>query len=111
MWWALYRGLRVHLGEWRYRAKQAAKMRWMRRHRWPDVCENCKRRVPWKERTIDHIIPQSVCFELDLPGLLFDDRNFQMLCSSCNSEKGHDIESLPEAIKKELERRRALIKS
>jgi len=95
--------------EWK-RAKKA----WLRKNGFPNRCSVCKRKLvqypPWQRRyranrrTIDHIIPKVLLFELELTELLFDLDNFAIMCDPCNVIKGDaklDIHSLsPELLKK-----------
>lgn len=53
---------------------------WMRNHKYPSSCSNCKVKLRRNEkrdnfRTLDHIIPKQIIYALDLPELLFDDEN------------------------------------
>ena len=57
--------------------------------------------------TLDHIIPRLFIYELELPGLITDPRNFRMLCSKCNEERGHDIRDLPQVLQEKI---RSLLK-
>ena len=47
-----------------------------------EKCQNCDKRMPWRVLTLDHIIP------LDAGGSWSID-NLQLLCYSCNQEKGN----------------------
>lgn len=79
---------------------------WMRENGWPKHCQACNVRLTHKQRSIDHIIPKSICFELEMPELLWDKRNLTLLCVKCNSKKSNSTTDLPEKVKLALEKRR-----
>lgn len=106
VWWALYRGLRLHLGEWKHWTLFYERKRWYSENKYPVHCTACGHYIPnKKDRTIDHIIPVKVCMELELPLLIFDRRNFQMLCKTCNTKKADKLHGLSAKIQKALRRR------
>lgn len=109
MWWAFYKGLCHHLGLWKKRTLRYQFTLWQMQNHWPKMCGGCGIRTEKKDRTLDHIIPIEMCVELEMPAMIFDPRNFQMLCLKCNQKKGNKIHSLPEAVQKALEKRRELL--
>lgn len=91
---------RAQYGEWRntlYRQRKSLyKRTYTQAHRgkWLSHCPECKQRMTKKiyqphTYTIDHIIPLWVCREYNMPQLEFDLRNFRVLCSTCNTFRGH----------------------
>lgn len=107
--WMFYRGLRTYLGLWKKEALRVATRKWRRENNHPVHCVLCGRYLKYGERTIDHIIPISICMELEMPGLIFDTRNFQLLCNGCNVHKGSSIHNLPPMVQEALAERRSLI--
>lgn len=55
------------------------------RHWW---CAICDKHIARKKRTIDHIIPENICWLLEMPGLIIDPRNFRPAHLKCNSDRG-----------------------
>lgn len=65
----------------------------------PDkTCWLCHKWVKFKHKSVDHVVPISICIVLDLLGLVFDKRNFRIAHLWCNSNRHHDISMLPEPI-------------
>lgn len=62
------------------------------------LCTLCGRKVEFRHRSIDHIIPKSICYELGLYKLLFDPVNFRISHKLCNAKRGNDISDLPQSI-------------
>ena len=85
-----------------------ARLRFVIMH--PDgICAICGGYIPRRERTVDHIIPKSVCIEIGLAGLIYDPRNFQLAHSICNKVRATDMSMLPASIVKEIQRRKSLL--
>lgn len=69
---------------------------------WPNTCDICGERVARRDRSLDHIIPKSVCYELGLAGLVLDSRNFRLAHKRCNGKRGSNLSGLPEPILRRL---------
>lgn len=110
-WEIFYRGLRAYLGERCGKAERRAMLNWRKKNRWPKHCAGCGNYTPNSQRTIDHIVPVSVCVALELPGLVYDENNYQMLCIDCNQAKRDKIDDLPEPVKQKLRERNELLGS
>jgi len=66
------------------------------------LCQLCHKKVTKKERTIDHIIPKEICYELNMPLLIYDQRNLRRTCGNCNQKRGSKIHDLPPSVVKRL---------
>lgn len=102
--WIFYRGLHHHLGlcvrrQWQYFRRRMLAMRGQ-----PWLCASCGvkcepvrgGRQKRNTVTIDHIIPKSMLFELEIVELLFDEDNMAIYCRQCNSVKGNVLpENIP----------------
>lgn len=99
----LYLGVRHALGHWKNRTIKRSFMRWLADNGWPKYCELCGGKVTHKQRSVDHIIPVSVCLELEMPMLLFDSRNFRFAHRTCNSKRANRTNDLPLTIQSKLD--------
>jgi 5-methylcytosine-specific restriction endonuclease McrA len=95
--WLLFLTLRHTLGLWNNMSRRRIKKEWRKRQGWPIHCYQCGTKtrkgtegVPGT-MTLEHIIPEWLIFELELPELLFDLDNFTLLCATCNHAKGPDM--------------------
>lgn len=89
-----FRGLYHYLG---IRVDEALKqeiLEFLIENRWPRICGLCGKRIRGKGRTIDHIIPKATCYEVGLPELCIDRRNFQVAHKECNSAKKDNLADL-----------------
>lgn len=100
--WNFYWSLRSYLGRKVSDAQRLAG--WQYYGKSDKVCFLCKKRVTAKDRSIDHIIPKTVCWELGLYRLIIDDRNFRIAHKRCNLIRGHDVSDLPPEILATLKR-------
>jgi hypothetical protein len=85
-----------YLGEsWNqdYRNARVAYFKKRHRDKWCDICGQPTYKG---NRTIDHIIPQSVCKKLELYHLIIDERNFRLSCSACNLERLASMDEFPQ---------------
>lgn len=80
------------LSEWQNKARQGGK------------CAACKKVV--KNLTVDHIVPVTIVRNLDLTGeaIYEDEENFELICSPCNSLKGHNLDRKNPKTKRLLEK-------
>lgn len=69
------------------------------------LCWLCGKYVGRTQRTMDHKIPESLCWALELPSLVVDLRNIGLAHERCNTSRGHTIEDLPQAIRDYLKAR------
>ena len=58
-------------------------------------CAICNQYLTHRKRTIDHIIPKSVCWELGLYNLINDPINFRVTCAQCNEKRGAKVDEFP----------------
>lgn len=90
LFWAIYRGLYHYLGLAMNVEYRRVKGEWKSNPRnkiWR--CAICDLNINRKsERTIDHIIPKNLCYELGLPQLIIDERNFRAAHQLCNARRG-----------------------
>lgn len=68
----------------------------------PKICGICGKKVTWSELTVDHIIPVSICKELELYSLITDPNNFRLAHNACNTKRSSNISDLSPNIKKIL---------
>ena len=85
--WLVYVYCRAWAGRWLNNKYQAAKRRFMIKA-WPYRCAHCEEVAYKNDRSVDHIIPQWLCIELEFFDLIYDKRNFQVMHKRCNSIKG-----------------------
>jgi hypothetical protein len=67
-----------------------AKRKFLRKA-WPYRCAWCDEVAYKGHRSVDHIVPQWLCVELELYELITDSRNFQVMHPVCNGEKGGEV--------------------
>lgn len=95
----VFRGLHHYLGKAINDAiKQAGWELWEETPYKDRNCVFCGKFVKHRDRSIDHIVPESVIKELGLAGLLYDKRNFRIAHKICNRERGDNTDDLPEAV-------------
>lgn len=70
------------------------------------ACAICFLPVKKADWSIDHIIPQQLCWELGLENLIIDPRNLRLAHKDCNNQRGSNIDDLPASVIKILEDRR-----
>ncbi len=100
-YWLVYCLIRVYK---RY-LRTTARHRFL--HKSSPCCALCQKYLPYSKRTIDHIIPQELCYELEWPLLVYDERNFQVMCHRCNNKKGDNyVEYLPGKVLEVIRKRR-----
>lgn len=77
---------------------------WNKLHRGESMdCEICGEWCPKHDRTVDHIIPRNILFEVELVGLEFDHRNLRLAHKKCNSDRGRlTIDDMPDSIRDKL---------
>lgn len=97
-YWLIYVGMRRALGLWRSKALRHAYIHWLAKNGWPNICALCGEKISHKDRSIDHIIPMNICFEIERPQLIFDERNFRVTHKLCNSKRHSDVSDLPEKV-------------
>lgn len=68
-------------------------------------CNICGKYCKRKDRTLDHIIPKTVCYDYELFNLVLDPRNFQMLCFECNQTKRHSMLFVPAKVRQAIYKR------
>lgn len=79
---------------------QEAKYEYLDSMRYRDrKCYFCKKKVKSKDRSIDHIIPQSIIKKYDLYSLIWSPSNMRLAHKLCNTRRGADLTLLPENIK------------
>lgn len=100
----LWLGYRHYIGMWKYKTLQAARMSYLKSIGWRGLCSICGEAVNQNKnrRSVDHIVPVSICLELNMPGLIFDIRNFRLAHQKCNQRRGNSTDDLPDSIKKLL---------
>lgn len=69
----------------------------------PRLCCFCNEEIKWDDRSVDHIIPKSVCWELELFALLVDERNLRIAHKRCNSLRANDVSDLPISVRRKLD--------
>lgn len=69
---------------------------------WPSICHICGERVSRRERSIDHLIPVSICYKLNMPELVLDKRNFALSHLRCNWKRGNKISDLPIVVQEKI---------
>ena len=107
VYWLFYKGLRQYLGLWKFRTLKTEFYRWMVANGWPNICGICHKKIRTrKERSLDHIIPISICMELEMPGLIFDPRNFRVAHRDCNEMRSSNISDLPKKVRQALAEKR-----
>lgn len=89
-----YWGFKHYLSQQRAKIYVEAKMSFLKESKIKH-CQDCGTYLKWKERTIDHIIPESIWMEKGYYGLWIDKRNFQVMCKPCNMKKSSDLSHLP----------------
>lgn len=103
-----YKGIYHYLGKQKTEMYKQARAEFLRsNHRW--ICSKCGAKTKKKTKSIDHIIPKSILYELELPSLIYDPNNFRLMCTDCNFARGNDTEELPTNIRLLLEKRRAML--
>ena len=70
-------------------------MRWRYENNWPRVCHICNKYIQKKDISVDHLIPQSICFIIERPQLILDPRNFAVAHIKCNIKRGNSLACLP----------------
>lgn len=98
----VYYGLKHVLGKWKSYKMSEVYKKWMRDEKPSRICYLCGKHIPYQELSIDHLIPQTVCFQLDMPGLVFDTRNMRLTHKVCNAKKRNEIKYLPRNVVKKL---------
>lgn len=93
--WLVYRGAYHYLGKKFAEEFRERKQIWLRGKQSSRVCESCGIFLKFRQRTIDHIIPKSLIYELEEPKLLDDPNNWWVMCKWCNSDKSN---LLPEVL-------------
>lgn len=106
-YWLVYRGLYHWICFYNTLRWRTFKLQWRAKHKWPMRCSACGVKViashgtdkyhP-KRLSLDHIIPKSLIYELELYELLYDYDNFCLMCETCNvikSDAKLDISDLP----------------
>lgn len=63
----------------------------------PKNCAICGYLVLEQDRSIDHIVPVSICVELEWYDLIYDEKNMRLVHQVCNWKRSSDISDLPEA--------------
>lgn len=101
-YWLFYGLLRFRIRILRTESRH----RYLHKPNTPNRCQMCDKYLPYSQRTIDHIIPLELCYELEWPLLIFDERNFQVACPKCNHDKSAKIEDLPEKVLEAIWKRR-----
>lgn len=90
LYWLIWRVTRHTTGLWlnkQYRYQKALYKMEPTNKCWE--CSICGQRIKNKrEQSIDHIIPANILWEVELPGLLIDPRNFRSSHQKCNVERG-----------------------
>lgn len=104
-YWLLYKGVCKCLGKWRNEFMRFTFYAWLE-ETGATTCALCHVVVKPIHRSCDHIIPQSICLELELPWLLFDTRNFRLAHVRCNARRANHIDDLPLAVIHALDKRR-----
>lgn len=66
------------------------------------ICELCGKHINRTERSVDHILPKSVCYDLGLIGMVYDPRNMRMTHTFCNQKRDQSLEELPDSIKNKI---------
>ncbi|MFJ6416504.1 HNH endonuclease [Paeniglutamicibacter sp. NPDC091659] len=79
---------RQQWGQFRNVRYRRAKADYKRAH-YTNRCAICHRKMKRNEVTIDHIIPLNICNAYNLPQLEFDHRNFRLVHSICNLQRGN----------------------
>lgn len=92
-YWLVYRGLYHWICYNNTMRWRSFKLQWRARNRWPMHCSACGVKVKPSHGTdkyhpqrlsLDHIIPKSLIYELELYELLYDYDNFCLMCETCN---------------------------
>jgi len=104
-----YIGVKHTLGVWKNKVMYLEFRKYLKIYGYNHDCWLCGKKVSKNERSLDHAVPQSVCFELELPMLLFDHRNFRVAHQTCNTKRGSRISDLPLSITYALDKRRKLL--
>lgn len=100
-YWLWYRGLRMHLGQWRERQYRDAKRRWRQLNPPPTaigcyVCAICGLVIPPREFSIDHIVSINEIIERGLDiSLIWSTGNFQPAHQLCNTLKADHPSTQP----------------
>lgn len=88
------------------RRLKAVLVKQLKREAWANYrnnkCAICDNPMTRKERTMDHIIPESICWELEMPGLVYDGRNIRYVHALCNQRRSSDISDLPLSVQLKL---------
>lgn len=70
-----------------------------------NLCDICHKAMTAESRSIDHIIPVSICIAYDLPALEYHHSNFQLAHKLCNSSRNLDadrFDDLPPYLKRKV---------
>lgn len=100
-YWLIYCLLRLRIRVLRTKYRHA----YLHRSATPTHCQICNKYLPYSQRSIDHIIPKELCYKLEWPLLILDERNFQVLCHSCNRSKSAQIKDLPQKVLEAIRKR------
>lgn len=98
----IYRYARQYYGLWESNEWRYTKRLFYFQNGYSGVCQLCNKKVNKSDRTIDHIIPREICYELSMPLLVYDQRNLRRTCAKCNNKRGSTINDLPPNVKKRL---------
>lgn len=98
-----YVGLKHYLGKAVSDAQKEAGHDYLNRlEQHERMCAFCGKFVKYKERSIDHIIPKKLCWELGLYRFVIDRRNFRLAHKVCNARRSSDVSDLPPKVLEKL---------
>lgn len=104
----VYRIAKSHARTWGSAQYQYAKRAYFRKRAragTENVCDICHKVMTPESRSIDHIIPVSVCIAYDLPALEYHHSNFQLAHKFCNASRNVDadrFDDLPLYLKRKV---------
>lgn len=101
-YWLIRVGLKHYLGTWFHQHLRYQILKF-KIHNRRQNCFVCKKPVSNQDMSVEHLIPTSICIELDLYMLILDPRNFAISHKLCNITRGANINDLPQAVRTRLD--------
>ena len=105
----IYKMLYAYLGKRENARWRKFRVDWLRANNNPTRCRSCNKKVDFKNdgldrATLDHIIPKTAIYAMELTDLLYEPSNFELMCKGCNMDKANTVpEVLPPLLKQRFQ--------